>query len=276
MQKMRVRIGALFMALCVALTFVLNAGAAYASESYNFALTVQLVDGLPADVLADVEKDLVVDVYKMADAIYEEDTDTYGYANWADGFVALADRFEMLAANRDSKASDWQALYADAAAIVANAGGKITPVIKGAKLGTVSLDAKGLYLVITHGTVPSGESEIDAKKDYAGVANGAKYKAFFLPTMVAAPTKWADESGDMAGVIYTDASSGSWKDSATVLVKLSYEEIPTEKVTPPPSKRVVPTGDDNHLGPLYAVMAVSGALFVGLAVSGALQKRKEN
>ena len=35
MQKMRVRIGALFMALCVALTFVLNAGAAYASESYN-------------------------------------------------------------------------------------------------------------------------------------------------------------------------------------------------------------------------------------------------
>lgn len=265
MRRMGDRLKALVIALCVALAFV-SGGVARAVENYTFSLTVNATTSTDEAFVAEVKKaDLVLDVYRIASAEKDSEYDAYHYLWDVDSFTSLEAQFQAVSANRESKASDWAELY-DAAAKIVTAG-KLAPdqtVRFSNGEADATLDARGIYLVIARG----------ANEGYGtGAAKSGDYEFVFPATMVTAPTKWSDSSGDMAGIIYTDEASGAWHDEATINLKPSYEKVPE----PEPPKKRVKTGDDRDalLLPLYVIMAVSGVALAGLAGYVAWLRRKE-
>ena len=229
MERIRVRFSVLTMAFAVMVALGLFCVAvARADEDYVFTLTVNPADGVSSAVSADLDRaEVTLDVYKLADAIYEADEggsgyDTYRYENWAEGFDTIATHFATVSQNRESMAEDWQGLYAEAAQAVAESG--MEPYTSG-PFGEFTLNDRGLYLVMAHGYVPADGAHYDAQKGFAGVAYGDYLRFLFPPTMVAAPTKWADAEGSMSGVIYTDWEYGEWHDDAAIYLKSSYEPL---------------------------------------------------
>lgn len=217
MHKTRSRIGALIAVLGVALAFVLCGVVARAAEDYTFKLTVGPAKDTTEAVRADMDTaGIVVDVYQMATAEEDPTQDAYIYT-WNDGFKSVQAEYEALSKARSGYSEDWQALYADAAKLAVENGLDHQSGV----FGEMTLDTKGLYLVIAHGgKVPSGEEMYDSKNGYAGIAFSGLLKYSFPPTMVAAPTK---ELVD--GIIVTDWASGEWKDEAEILLKSSYEPL---------------------------------------------------
>ena len=223
MQKTRVRVSALIMALGVALAFVLMGTNVKAADSYNFELTIDPEANINVSgAKTEVENcGLEYDVYKVADAEYQGPSgyDTYKYVNWKADFQPLQAEFEAIANNRDTVPSDWREFYKKMAELVAT--GKVTTQPTNYKFDPnnkkINLDEKGLYLIITRGYVPSGESQYDANNGYAGVAYSDMLRFTFEPTMIVAPTKY-DDKGQMEGIIYTEGD-GEWKDSAEIHLK---------------------------------------------------------
>lgn len=219
MRRMKVKPSILAIAFCAILSVVFCGVIARADEDYSFALTVNATASTDKSFVAEVKRaDMVVDVYKIATAVEDPSHETYDYTWDVERFAGLKDQFETVSENRESTASDWQELYDAAAKIVADS--KLEPsqdpVSFADGKAEVKLTGKGIYLVMARGAV----------EDYgAGVAYSDRYKFTFPATMVAAPTKWADESGDMAGVIYTDDARGAWHDEATINLKSSWEPL---------------------------------------------------
>lgn len=224
MRKMKVSLSALTVAFCAMLAFGLLGVVARADEDYTFSLTVNATASTDESFVAEVKRvDVVLDVYKLADAVYDEKFDTYSYDNWAAGFEDVQVDFDAIqeaSQHLDQRASgtDWQTLYDKAAAVVSD--GSIAPQYEGIKFADgkaqTSITEKGLYLVIARG------AEEDRGTNFA---YSDRYKFIFPATMVSAPTKWADETGDMSGDIYTDWVYGDWHDEATLNLKSTWEPL---------------------------------------------------
>lgn len=261
MQKKRF-LGVLAAAFCALFSMMLCAQVALA-EGGN-SLTVGIAD---ESYLSDVtSKDvLVADVYKVASAEYDADYDTYNYA-MIDGFAGLQSELEAAL----NGTGDWTTLCNSTVAAAQNA----TPVVQGhviagAGAGSISLADDGIYLVLTHGkNEPLGSNIIH------GTTNDYTFQA----SLVAMPTKY-DKNGQMSGEIRTDESYGEWHNEATIILKWSMQ--PTGKPDDPgkpdkpetPTKKVVRTGDEDHLFPFYVAMGVSGALLAVLVVKSIREKR---
>ena len=227
MQKTRVRVSALIMALGVALAFVLMGTNVKAADSYNFELTIDPEANINVSgAKTEVENcGLEYDVYKVADAEYQGPSgyDTYKYVNWKADFQPLQAEFEAIANNRDTVPSDWREFYKKMAELVATGTGKVTIQPTTYKYDPnnkkINLDEKGLYLIITHGNKDSmpDASYFDASAGYSGVAYSNHLRFTFEPTMIVAPTKY-DDKDQMEGIIYTEGD-GEWKDSAEIHLK---------------------------------------------------------
>ena len=224
MRKMKVRLSALTVAFCAMLAFGLLGVVARADEDYTFSLTVNATASTDASFVAEVKRaDVVLDVYKLADAVYDAKFDTYSYDNWAAGFEEVQVDFDAIqeaSSHLDQRASgtDWQTLYDKAAAVVSD--GSIAPDYEGVEFtdgqAKTAITEKGLYLVMARG------AEEDRGTNFA---YSDRYKFTFPATMVSVPTKWADETGDMSADIYTDWVYGDWRDSATLNLKSSWEPL---------------------------------------------------
>ena len=82
MRKMKVRLSALTVAFCAMLAFGLLGVVARADEGYTFSLTVNATASTDESFVAEVKRaDVVLDVYKLADAVYDAKFDTYSYDN---------------------------------------------------------------------------------------------------------------------------------------------------------------------------------------------------
>lgn len=230
MHRMRARLSTLTVAFCAALAFGLLGVVARADEGdYAFRLTVNETASTDAAFVRELRRaDVEVDVYRVASAEKDAAYDTYDYTWDVEAFAGLQGRFEAVSADRGSAASDWQELYDEAAKVVADAKGAVRPdltvaVEDGAAVfeGESALPARGVYLVMAHG---AGE------EPGSTVAYSDRYAFTFPATMVAAPTKWADGSGDMAAAIYTDGSyadgtASAWHDEATINLKSEQEPL---------------------------------------------------
>ena len=263
-HMLRRRIASTLAALvCAVMTFALCTVVARAAGEGN-TLTVGIADEAN---LADITSNepLVADVYKVADATYDAANDTYSYT-MTGVFADLQGSLDAAMAGN----SDWKVLYDSAAVLAKDATPTVTGrVIAGTGASSISLPEDGMYLVLARG-----------KSHAAGtnVAEGTKSRYVFQASMVAMPTKY-DKDGQMSGPIGTDPSYGEWHTEATILLKYSKSDIPTPPTpTPPkPSKpsRVVNTGQEDRLMPLYVIMGVSGALFLVLAIDGIRKRRSQ-
>lgn len=207
MQKKR-SIVALFTAFCVLFSVAVFGAVAHA-EGDN-TLTVGVAEAeYKEDIVA--AQNLVVDVYKVASAEHDGTYDTYNYT--------LEEPFTSLQADFDAAqqgTGDWAKLYADAAKLSASATAVQTAApITGDAASPLYLD-DGMYLVLARGE----NEEVGSLK-----ANGALHEYQFQASMVAMPTKWADEAGDMSGTIRTDGSYGEWHNEATINLKATQRPL---------------------------------------------------
>lgn len=259
MQRKR-SIAVFFAALLATFSLVVYSTVARA-EGGN-TLTVGVADETYLPDITSKEA-LVADVYKVAEAERDDVNDTYTYT-MIGTFAGLQSQLDAAQAGT----GDWALLYDAAAAASKNA----TPLVKGHVIagsgaGSIQLAEDGMYLVLAHGT---GEAT------GTNVAHGTDYDYTFQPTLVAMPTKY-DKNGQMSGLIRTDEDYGEWHREATINLKFSMEPVTPPEPTPDnPPKKEVDTGDQNHLLPLYVIMAVSGTLFVVLAVKSIRERREQD
>ena len=180
------------------------------------------------DFLADVAKaDVVVDIYKIADAEKKTGYDYYTF-KVAD---AYKDKVKIPDVT-DSKV--WSDLAQVAAGIVKDSLKTTTPITPDVteKAGTNITGLKGgLYLVLARGsavtdyfdetetTVTDANGNTTTKKDIVTVAYGDANVYKFAPEFVALPTKAPDP---VTGEINTAANT-DWLYSATISLKPSWE-----------------------------------------------------
>ena len=252
------------MAACLLATFAWGGQVAFASgdfppegpDTLTIAATASTDETLKKDI---ANADVVVDVYKVADATPNDTYVKYDYALIAPFGEGAIDYSSM-------DATTWQKLADEAAKVVTAS----TPhqTVAADNISSLALPGDGLYLLMPHGrdvTPEYGEAIISTL-----TATGEIYEYFFLPSLIAAPTKEADASG----TISTAADAGDWLRAIAVALKPEYKEKPTPPgPTPPEPTPPVKTGDNTELLPYYIAMATSGVLLVSIAL-GILWRRR--
>lgn len=185
--------------------------------------------------------DVVVDLYKVADAERVDDNDTYTLSLRA-AFTGLTGAGTVLNSSTATNA-DWQALAAAAfAAVQAKAGtdAAVTPTAAGAAVDTAialsgegleTLGGPGLYLVIARGgDLTAAEDYTKTIRDDAGhekqvtIANSELYRYEYEPQLIAIPTKAAvavlDENGQPTGETQINTlNPGDWIYSPVISLK---------------------------------------------------------
>lgn len=161
---------------------------------------------------ADLAKaNVVVDVYKIADAVADSNYDTYGY-NFQSIYAGL-----KVSAQPDNE--EWNALAQQAANIALNGG---TPAVSGEadkKLELLAPDLGcGLYLVIARGSniadyVTKVKNE-DGREEIATIAQSDEYTYIFAPSLVSLPSKQAEADGSIS-----TAGAGDWLYDVTITLK---------------------------------------------------------
>ena len=208
-------------AVCPLLVFAMVAAAVVAmpvlngsAEAIDFdkscSLTVNAAGGEFAEDAA--AADVVIDLYKVADAKPVSGYDTYTYEFTGD--------YTDLAISDDPDEEAWKALTQEAAQIALD--GK-TPVINGAPAGEAIGDLScGLYLVIARGkdvadykVTVTGE---DGKESIATIAMSNEYIYEFSPSLVSLPGKEADADGSI-----NTSGPGDWLYDFTVTMKCARE-----------------------------------------------------
>lgn len=181
-----------------------------AAEAIDFdkscSLTVNAAGGELAEDAA--KANVVIDLYKVADAKPVSGYDTYTYEFLGD-YAGLS-----LAADPDE--AGWKAL-AQKAAQIALDGQK--PQVEGVPAGEAIQDLGcGLYLIIARGKdladytmTITGE---DGKESIATIAQSGEYTYEFSPSLVSLPGKEADEDGSV-----NTAGPGDWLYDFTVTMK---------------------------------------------------------
>ncbi len=200
------------------LTFALAVGTVAAAPGLNgtaqavdfnktCTLTVQPGGGDFADDLAGA--DVVIDLYKIADAVPVDGHDTYTYS-FLEGYTDL-----KLAANPDN--AQWEALAQQAAKTAFGSG---RPVISGEKAGSqMQVPGSGLYLAAARGN--SIQDYITTLEDgkTATIAQSHAYTYTFTPALISLPGKAADENNNI-----NTAGDGEWLYDLTVTLKPERSE----------------------------------------------------
>ena len=155
---------------------------------------------------------VVIDLYKVADAVADSSYDTYSY-RFLDGYTGLK------VPDQPSNAQ-WKNLSQEAARIALNGG---TPVISGAEAGKeTAVPGCGLYLIIARGS--SNADYITTVKDENGretiatTAHSGEYTYTFPPSLISLPSKEADADGNI-----TTDGPGEWLYNFSVTLKPEQE-----------------------------------------------------
>lgn len=171
-----------------------------------------------ATVLA--EAGVVVDLYKVAEAVEGSGSDAYGFR--------VLDAWPGLAIGEGMDNDAWRQLAQQAAGIalgVEEGAAAKLPIVSGAPVGSPIGDSDGgealtagLYLMIARGadaadyvTVVSGE---DGSQSIATLAYTGDQTIRFAPELIAIPSKEADENG-----VIDTANPGDWIYDMTVYLK---------------------------------------------------------
>lgn len=196
-------------ASAVAVTPALDGMAQAVDVDRSCALTVKPGS---EDYTADLEKaNVVIDVYKIADAVADTMYDTYSYS-----FQGV---YGELTYPKDPDNEKWDALAQQAAAIALNGQ---TPVASGPADQKIPLPDPdcgcGLYLVIARGSdiadpVTRVENE-EGQEHIATIAQSGGYTYTFAPSLVSLPSKAAEADGSI-----NTAGAGDWLYDLTVTLK---------------------------------------------------------
>lgn len=234
---------ALILALAVAaLSAPLAARRAYASVDLGqpCSLTVNIGASLPEDEQRDLyEADIVVDLYRIADAVPASGYDSFGWeviepfrsegvsidsSAGADGWKSVADRAAEVALGDIPKGEDAAKGSGGAARKAPSPKGEFMArqVFYGNPANSQITDMKaGLYLVIPHG---SGiEEYVAAKANTSGdvsrvtVAESNRYIYSFYPELVSLPNRPVAADGS-----YGAADGSSWVTDASVDLSLKF------------------------------------------------------
>lgn len=153
------------------------------------------------------EAHVVVDLYKIADAVADSTYDTYDYH--------LTEGYGGLTLPKDPDNAAWEALAQSAAQTALTNG---TPVANTAANTAVSLPGCGLYLVVAR-----GEGITDYWKTTEGangaqeivtIAHSGKFTYTFTPSLISLPSKEALADGSI-----NTAGDGDWQYDMTVTLK---------------------------------------------------------
>ncbi|MEY8517085.1 DUF5979 domain-containing protein [Lachnospiraceae bacterium 29-84] len=167
------------------------------------------------DLAADLQgADVVVDLYKIADAEPVSGQDTYTYA-FLEGYQDAKAVYEA-----NTNQADWTKM-AQAAARVALDGK--APAVTGAAVNAPMKDLGcGLYLVIARGAELEDYKvtvkEEDGTEELATIADSDTYTYTYAPALISLPGKEREE-GDPT----TSADSGAWLYDMSVTLKPSQE-----------------------------------------------------
>lgn len=190
----------------VAATPALDGMAAAVDVNRACTLTVSPGGGEFADDLAGA--DVVIDLYKVADAVADSAYDTYSY-HFLDGFTGLT-------VSDEPDNAEWKRLSREAAQVVRN--GR-TPDVSGAGVNErIAVPTGcGLYLVVARGrgiedywTTAADE---DGTEGLATIARSERYTYTFAPSLISLPSKEAED-----GVINT-AGAGDWLYDLSITLK---------------------------------------------------------
>lgn len=218
---MRKRKAALILALSLTLALTLGIAAqAVDLEAANTLTVAATGDTSYAENITSA--DVVLDLYKLADAIRAEGYDTYSY-DFAEAYGMLAlEGMDLSRVNLGSVSltnEQWQELAQQAAEIALDSG---EPTIEGAETGARIEDlSAGLYLVIARGgdmtspedyrrTVENDEGE----ESIVTIARSAEYEYCFAPSLVSLPTK-----DDMDGDGAVNTAYGEWTNEVQITLK---------------------------------------------------------
>ena len=208
-QILRKRMSVAVVALCLLVALACGGAIAVAAGGFPDAgtntLTVTASDSKD-EAFADIaEANVVVDVYKIADATPDANYVKYNYA-----LAAPFDRLGVIDAD-SMDAAGWQKLADSAAKLVTADTPAQTVAADGAT--ALALPSDGLYLLMPHGADQALEYG-DAVADSL-VAKSDLNAFTFAPSITAAPTKEADESG----AIGTSVDYGDWTRAISVTLK---------------------------------------------------------
>ncbi|MBR1455734.1 MAG: hypothetical protein IJ594_01070 [Oscillospiraceae bacterium] len=163
---------------------------------------------------------VVVDLYRIADAVKVDGYDTYTYAV-RDAYAGiLASVTDAEAFWNDMTAAGWSEIAQSAAAIALGetpqTPDKSGPADNATAIGELPA---GLYLIIAHGSDLDLDEYVDeADGKLVTLAYSTYYKYVFEPQLISLPTKAADDEG----VIMT-SNEGGWIYDAEVNMKPAQE-----------------------------------------------------
>lgn len=227
MRRMRKGLSALVLAICLLMSIALGGKALADNDGWvpdaggnggSNSLKV-----LPAGETTEEEyvndllsADVVVDVFKMADAVESTTSLTYTYT-LEGAFAPLQDQLDACIERTEEKKAaqsreEWEAFAEAAAGKASSQGG--TAKIETADGVTISGLQPGLYLVMPHGKGSSAEDPL--------IAQSKTYEYSFNPIVIAIPTK-DDVDGD--GIAMTSVEDGEWIFNPTIVLKSSRESL---------------------------------------------------
>ncbi len=207
--------------LAFALVFGLIAvtpGLSGKAEAVDFdkkcSVTVAPVDPKNTELASDLANaDVVIDLYKVADAVPVEGYDTYTY-QFLEGYGKLEDTYK-----EDTTNADWRKMAQTAAGYALEKG---TPVKSDMPAGTAidGLDC-GLYLLIARGRgIENYQTTVrqeDGTENIATVAHSQRFVYTYLPELISLPSKQAQNAD--GSVTNTTAGNGEWQYAMSVSLK---------------------------------------------------------
>lgn len=178
----------------------------------------------PGDIPDLENAEVVIDLYKVADAVEEEGYDTYGYSATA-AFSLLA---EDLTDTASLTTERYQMLADQAAKLVLDSGMSIQKTVDGAATdqAMTGLDC-GLYLVIARGAnIPRYVVDTEDGK-LATIAYSGEYTYTFLPELISFPgtaSVLTGEVGEEGNRQEINTGDGEWVYDITATLKPSQSE----------------------------------------------------
>lgn len=199
MHKMKKHLGAALLALGLLVSVALGSRALAVGEGPNTLVTLASASTDESFVADIAQANVVVDVYKLADAVKNSSYATYDYA-LTDSFASLGTSFSSAQVD-----GSWETVAEGAAQLIDNA----PKVISEAPVGEdIHLD-DGIYLVIAH-----GEGITDGPVAYSDT-----YRYTFAPSLVALPTNVQEGYEELGYLSSPIDTTGEWRTSVTIALK---------------------------------------------------------
>lgn len=199
--------------LTVCMLLLLSVGTVQNARAIDLSEACSLTVNPTLEGLEDA--DVVIDLYKVADAVMTEGYDSYAFQA-AEPYTALRNSLENLSEMTDS---DYQNLAQQAAKIALNKENPAEKTVDGIAVNaSVSELSCGLYLMIARGSdledYIAETEDTDGRHLLVTKANSAKAVYTFSPVLIALPSKEADEDG-----VVNTSNPGNWFYKLTVDLK---------------------------------------------------------